>query len=106
MNFKVGQKVVCVKDHSMGIVKKGQIFKVWDTEYCCMPCIDIGIDINSEVLGTKCKYCGHISFKNMLDSRLFAPLKTDTCHNEILEKFKSPEEQPDIIQIPHEEETC
>ena len=104
MNFKVGQKVVCVKDHSMGIVKKGQIFTVLDTENCCVQCIDVGVDIDSKYIGTRCRFCGHLSFKNMLFSRLFRPLQTDTCHDEILEKFKSPEEQPDIVQIPHEEE--
>lgn len=58
MNFRIGQEVVCIKDHSQGVIKKGQTFiikNLWVRECCGFVVADLGI--NRTGLGCKCK-CG------------------------------------------------
>lgn len=77
MHFDIGMRVVCVKDHSKGIVRQGQIFTIWgiDSCRCGMILLDIGIRMaNSRRVCS----CGHeASVGNIidLDARLFAPLQ-------------------------------
>ena len=105
MNFKVGQKVVCIKNHRANLVRRGEIYTVLRIDRCCKQIINTGVPLRPGILHSKCPDCDTIHYHEMMfAARLFAPIKSDTCHNEIIEKFKSPEEQPDIIQIPHEEE--
>ena len=106
MNFKVGENIACIRSHD-GIVR-GKIYEVIGVRKC-PGCKGRWVLVNQDVTcdGTiRCGKCHHIteSPEHWYDAGLFKKLHSDTCHDEILEKFKSPEEQPDIVQIPHEEE--
>lgn len=72
--FFVGQEVVCIKDHSRGVVKKGEEFKVLAIrKICCGWFIDVGINV--EIIAWTCSVCGFRGFYNeyWLGTRLFAP---------------------------------
>ncbi len=62
--FYVGQKVVCVKTHTRGIYKKGQVFTVQNIymQTCgCQWVINIGY--YSDIPTMKCSTCGLV-YKN------------------------------------------
>ena len=72
--FYVGQKIVCIKDHSSGAVKKGQHFIVMNVEkFCCDWLVDIGI-LNDHP-SMECNYCGMkiMSQSFLFSQTLFAP---------------------------------
>lgn len=104
MNFKIGQKVVCVKTHSKGLVKKGQIYTILEV-YVCPSCglihFDVGID-GSYIDNWKCTPCGYVikTDKWYMCYRLFRPLETtkQVSYQEIIQKFPSPIERPDILE--------
>jgi hypothetical protein len=43
--FKVGGKVICVKDHSQGWVKKGQVYECKDMRPSQCECNDLELDV-------------------------------------------------------------
>ncbi len=79
--FKIGQKVVCVKTHSQGLVKKGKNYIV-KSNSC--PCNCIAIDVGAIVSGTSdlnecynCKLVYPHDNRQFICESLFAPLKED-----------------------------
>jgi len=73
--FYVGQRVVCIKDHSLRFIKKGDTFTVLDINSCSCG------DIHLLVLTTnhpayRCGICNIIHEKGdwYASSQLFAPL--------------------------------
>lgn len=73
--FFVGQEVVCIKDHSWGVVKKGQEYKVLAIKQspCCGSWrVDVGI--YNPAGGSRCK-CGHVIYTTTcwIGAVLFAP---------------------------------
>ena len=83
--FELGQKIVCVKSHSEGVVKEGEIYIVKDLRLCSK-CKDLDIDVGIKTnlpLGQCC--CNHAAFTNgihWLAHDLFRPL--DDLYNEEL----------------------
>lgn len=77
MNFEVGKKVICVKAHSQGVVKRGQVFELLGIKkgYCICNnyVLDVGI-LNKWVFGgcRKCEIIEPCSI-HWLSSVLFAP---------------------------------
>jgi hypothetical protein len=73
--FYVGQEVVCVKDHTQGIIKNGQVFKVTSlVRICCGWNVTIGIQSRSAL--TRCGDCGSVASQGsewQFASYLFAP---------------------------------
>jgi len=51
--FEVGKKVICIKDHSQGVVKKGQIFELHAIKKGVCGCGLIVFDIGKQ------NYCDH-----------------------------------------------
>jgi hypothetical protein len=100
MNFRIGQKVVCIKSGSA--IKKGNIYTVLRTHACpgCgEPLIDIGYSVFD--FGGKreiCSICGKEVSRNIqwLVSKMFKRIEYNSAHDEILEKFKAPVESPDV----------
>lgn len=84
MEFHIGQDIVCIKTHSLNIVKEGELHKVQSLQEC--PCKCGGVEIHvgifyeskpSEKPFAKCQTCGFIQVndgKHWLDSSLFRPL--------------------------------
>lgn len=69
--FYVGQKVVCVKDHSHGFIKRGQVFTVTGINYCC----EFNVEINhcSGRIGHRCTKCSATISSSTYGQQLFAP---------------------------------
>lgn len=54
-NFKIGQKVVCIKDHSQGAVKRGFVYTILNFNTCgCGLTFDVGLTHNASI----CFDCG------------------------------------------------
>ncbi len=77
--FKIGQKVVAIRDHSQGIYKKGDEFIV-DGFNCCPGCglQCIFLKGKNSVGGSACTICGIIDEKvrESFGERNFAPLQS------------------------------
>lgn len=75
--FKIGQKVVCVKSHSLGFVIKGKIYTVHEKSNCT--CIAIYVGISQGYTSGYCCNCKKIitSDKAYIHESLFAPIKED-----------------------------
>ena len=74
--FKVGQKVVAIKDHSQLRFKKGQVFTVLavgKTPCCGIDVIDIGVKMSFKFVECVCA-CTHKS-DNFYLARMFRPVE-------------------------------
>jgi hypothetical protein len=97
--YEIGQKVVCVKAHSRGIVKEGEVHTVKGIKVLCgnRLAIDVGImDNGSRAMTNRtpigkmyvCSRCGKLhKFKGIawLGARLFRPL--DDMYNTEIEEL-------------------
>lgn len=96
-NFKVGQKVVCVKPYSSPphqLELKPGIYTILRISECkCYTTIDVGTYANKP---TRCPTCGKIDNGVFHKSERFRPLVYDSATTEILEKFKLTEEKADV----------
>lgn len=84
MNFKIGQEVVCIKSHSQGAVKEGEIYTIEDLNLCpkCKE-LDLHVGIYNTSFLVECT-CGHLddTVISWLHHSLFKPL--DELYNEEL----------------------
>lgn len=97
-NWYIGQDIVCIKTHSRGLIKEGDIFNIKALMNCCQVSIDIGV-LSPNGL-THCSSCKKIFYPypyHWFSERLFAPLDTLTDISEIQEILNQPIEQ--IFQI-------
>ena len=89
MNFKIGQEVVCVKSHSQGIVKAGELYIIKDLKLCAScKTLDIDVGIINPTTHTGC-FCGK-TFKSKaswFNYSLFKPL--DELYNKELNEIFS-----------------
>lgn len=87
MNWYIGQEIVCIKTHSQGIVKKGDIYTIQSLRKpecgCRIVLIDVGI-IQPDKAQLHCAICNYISkaidHENSIwwiSSRIFVPLEYD-----------------------------
>jgi len=74
VHFEVGKRVICIKDHSNLVVKKGQVFELLGIKKGCMHA-PIIINIGIKGLGSSCYRCGFNGDNQLiyLNSTLFAP---------------------------------
>ena len=101
MNFKVGQKVVCVISDKG--ISKGNIYVILDFDYCACKhkCwVDVGITMPVGKIVVGCGDCSHDLTPNInwWNSRHFTPIEYNSAHDEIMQKFESPIERPDILE--------
>jgi hypothetical protein len=99
-NFKIGQKVVCVRTHSAGLIKKGIIYIIETIVQC--PCGKTVLNIGTNN-HTCCSVCGHSFGGSFLCSTLFRPLqhkynliKNSELIEVIEETIDSPVKEPAI----------
>jgi hypothetical protein len=90
--FEIGQKVMCVKSHSKGVVKEGEIYTVSDFKVdCCKNFVlDVGIRIRKHPADelVYCINCKHLMYDDgiwWIGYRLFKPL--DDLYNEEIEEL-------------------
>jgi len=81
LDYRAGDDIVCIRDHSQGIVKKGDVFTAVQLERngCgCTILVDVGI--KSDRPFTRCPACGMNDEKTddvwWFDARLFRRLLT------------------------------
>jgi hypothetical protein len=78
--FEVGKKVICIKNHSQGVVKKGDVRELLGIRKALCKCggldLDIGIATHN-VANNNCIVCNMQSLDiggiYWFDSRIFAP---------------------------------
>jgi len=79
--YEIGQKIVCVKTHSQGVVKEGQLFVVKNLRLC-VNCKVLDIDVGIRLESRMACSCGCVTFCQAwwLHHFLFKPL--DELFNE------------------------
>ena len=90
-NWYIGQDVVCIKSHSMGLVKEGEIFTIQSLRKCCRVSMQVGVRCPNE--SSHCGKCYEVfcpSSMQWFSETLFAPLDTLTDISEIEEILKQP----------------
>lgn len=95
-NWFINQDIVCIKTHSQGLVKEGDVFTIKGLRegYCKCTKVQINIGFTSIATTNKCSIC-HVGVKNTdsfswLSENLFAPLDTLTDISEIEEILSQP----------------
>lgn len=75
--MKTGDKVVCIKSHSKGLVKRGEEFTILNTFKCNCGDLILNVGIRSfSLMGTYCNDCGMIISKEMVFThKLFRKLE-------------------------------
>lgn len=102
MNFKVGQKVVCVKPHPDGILEVGKTYTVLNiNSECNCDAIDVGIKANCQIgQRVRCTQCDTVVMKSsvwfLLSSR-FAPIIENTSTADIANQIF--EQHPELKEI-------
>jgi len=81
IDYRAGDEIICIRDHSQGIVKKGQIYTAQHLQRMdcgCIHLVDIGM--KSDRPFTMCAVCGTRHEKTddiwWVDARLFRRLLT------------------------------
>ena len=87
--FEINQKVVCVRTHSQGVVKEGEVYTVKDIDvnHCCKSIVlDVGFVRNGSALMCRCgSLIQNRGNAYWIGSRLFRPL--DDMYNEEIEEL-------------------
>lgn len=91
-NFRVGQRVICIKSHSMGIFKKGQIFVVAsinNTPCCNALGLDVSIHTNHENIICTCG--AEYKNDNHWGAELFRPIDelSNITYDEVMQWIES-----------------
>ena len=92
MKWYIGQDIVCIKSHSQGAVKEGDVFIIKGIKKSCC---SIDLDINFIHLKPmlECPHCHKLEKSNGIywfDHNQFAPLESITDISEIEELLKEP----------------
>lgn len=97
MNFHVGQKVVCIKSHSQGVVKEGITYTIKGIRINCK-CSSFVFDVGivSSRTGGFCLSCGSVTPLQhgiwWISNTLFAPLDTmkasEKAADELIKELK------------------
>jgi hypothetical protein len=81
IDYRAGDEVVCIRDHSQGIVKKGQVYtanQITRMGCGCVLLVDVGLKSDRQF--TQCAACGMNDEKTdniwWIDARLFRRLLT------------------------------
>lgn len=97
IDFTIGDEVVCIKNHSTGLVKKGQTFKVFSMKLCKCGKILINIGINVNVTRSRC-VCNHKHNDAFFCSSLFR--KVDPLSKQLDEiEESSCEIEEDVLSL-------
>ena len=99
--FYIGQDVVCIKTHSKGIVKEGEVFTIKALSSCYCRCSNVRVDVGIKIpirIGALvfCPVCldtNKLSIADgawWLDERLFKPLDSLVNIGELTEVLSEP----------------
>lgn len=96
IDYTIGDDIVCVKSHSQGTTKEGQVFvaKALSMCSCGAAIVDVGkkFQIPNAIHFSKCTYCGTRIRTEILwlDANLFRKLDTLIDISELTEILKEP----------------
>lgn len=93
MNWQIGQEIVCIRTHTKGKLKRGQIYTIQALRKSMCSCDEIEIDVGVPTGGGfgECLVCGYIA-KNKVSAwwfseKSFAPLEYNmSAIEELLEE--------------------
>lgn len=97
IDYTINDEIVCVRNHSRGIVKEGELkvalgLKACDC-LCCETTVDVGIksahDIGTKVYCPRCRHPYTIDGKVWLNAFLFRKLDTLVDISEITEHLET-----------------
>ena len=79
IDYRAGDDIICIRDHSQGVVKKGQVYTAQSiTRMGCGCILLVDIGLKSDRPFTKCSACGMNDEKTddiwWMDARLFRRL--------------------------------
>ncbi len=94
MDWHIGQEIVCIKTHSQGVVKRGNIYTIQGLKQASCECHYIDIDVGIKGDGSNTVRCGDcnvitrvVGNIHWLHEELFAPLEYDQqAIDELLEQ--------------------
>lgn len=100
-NWYIGQTIVCIKTHSLGVVKEGEVFTIKDLRKSICKCTGIEINVGIICDGNsgdsymiKCRDCNTSVIEDSpiywFCESLFAPLDTLVDISEIEELLSQP----------------
>ena len=94
-NFYIGQDIVCIKTHSQGLVKEGDIFTVKGVKasFCKCKIVILNVGLLSKSIYAHCAVCEceiESDMYHWFSESLFAPLDTLTDISEIEEILNEP----------------
>ena len=97
-NWYIGQDIVCIKTHSKGVVKEGNVYTIKSLQSSTCNCQKVYIDVGNthKYNNMQCGVCDTIFISNCIywhSETLFAPLDTLTDISEIEEILNLPIEQ-------------
>lgn len=98
--FRVGQEVVCIKDHSQGVIKKGQTFIIKSIIHSSCNCVSVDIGLNTTNKLSRCT-CGNSTFHSngiwWISTTILAPVEDNFADN-VLENIKKQIEEEQLIE--------
>lgn len=102
--FKIGQKVICIKNHSQGLVQKDRVYfirGIKNNPCCGAMALDVGITTNYKY--EMCWQCQEILFNNSniywFGSHLFRPLEEEKGEATIEDFISISDEGKSILEI-------
>lgn len=92
IDYRAGDDIICIKDHSQGIVKKGQVYTAHEiTRMGCGCILLVDVGLKSDRPFTKCAACGMNDEKTddvwWVDARLFRRLMDKSTEAEFESAF-------------------
>jgi len=97
--FEVGKKVICIKSHPYGIVKRGQIFELFGIRDSLCKCGNIQLDVGIREYEISIATCSNCGADTVADSEIwwinnsrFAPFDnemSDTTVEELIEEIET-----------------
>lgn len=98
--FRIGQKVVCVKSHSLSFVIKGRIYEIKGFDTCRCKSENISLLLKGVGnINTGCRQCRYIHREGTaICSTLFAPLD-ESFADEVLKNIAEQIEEENLVTI-------
>ena len=95
--YKIGQQVVCVKTHSMGVTVEGQVYEVKGLHLCTCGYLSLDVGIKGKSTSPVLCHCGKLEYLGTVwlqGAKRFRPL--DDLYNTEIEELMNEvnEKQP------------
>ncbi len=99
--FEVGQRVVCIKTHSQGIIKEGEIFTISAIKEFECGCVVVDLGIKSDRINGNCGMHGTIYYNggtHWISTKIIRPID-ETFADEVLENILTQIKEEELLEI-------